>query len=459
LADYFYQFVAREPFASWLKNDNRARNLATFSQLLNVFQTYYHYTVITARNLDAPRSHLFHSFLRLLYDSGINEYEDANQPFPKGHVQVMTIHQAKGLEFPVVIVGSLAVQLSLPKEVDQTLGSYYHRVPCEPEQHITGFDRMRLHYVAFSRAEKILVLTTTDRPKSHFYPIWQGLPQWPYERQDLLRSLFFRLRSRAALKKAFSFTSDLKVYETCPRQYQFFRQYEFTPARSAEFFFGSLVHQTIEDIHRRVLNHRGVVPDEAQIQAIFEFNFRHLANRGIRPIGKKQREEAFAQVINYVHQNQDEMQRVLETEVDVSVEKEHYILTGKIDLLLGGDGKLELLDFKSQPRPRADDLRLKACYQQLCIYAHILEQRYGKRPDRLLLYWTDEPQKTEALMVFPYRPEVVDAAGTYFDQGVSQILARDFTITRPPEPRVCRECDLRTYCEGDGTITLRTSGL
>jgi DNA helicase-2/ATP-dependent DNA helicase PcrA len=47
LADYFYQFVAREPFASWLKNDNRARNLATFSQLLNVFQSYYHYTVIT----------------------------------------------------------------------------------------------------------------------------------------------------------------------------------------------------------------------------------------------------------------------------------------------------------------------------------------------------------------------------------------------------------------------------
>jgi DNA helicase-2/ATP-dependent DNA helicase PcrA len=184
--------------------------------------------------------------VRLLYEGGINEYEDADQPFPKGHEEVMTIHQAKGLEFPVVIVGSLAVQLSSPKEMNQTLGPYYHRAPFEPEQRITGFDRMRLHYVAFSRAKKILVLTTTDRPKPHFYPVWQGLPQWPYVRQDLLRALFFRLRSRAAFKKTFSFTSDLKVYETCPRQYQFFRQYEFTPARSAEFFFGSLVHQTIE---------------------------------------------------------------------------------------------------------------------------------------------------------------------------------------------------------------------
>jgi hypothetical protein len=62
-------------------------------------------------------------------------------------------------------------------------------------------------------------------------------------------------------------------------------------------------------------------------------------------------------------------------------------------------------------------------------------------------------------MVFPYRPEVVEAAGIYSDQVVVQILAKEFAITRPPEPRVCRECDLRTSCEGDGTITLRTSDL
>ena len=39
--------------------------------------------------------------------------------------------------------------------------------------------------------------------------------------------------------------------------------------------------------------------------------------------------------MNYFRQNQDAMQRVIETEVDVSVEKDDYILTGKIDLILG----------------------------------------------------------------------------------------------------------------------------
>jgi len=71
-----------------------------------------------------------------------------------------------------------------------------------------------------------------------------------------------------------------------------------------------------------------------------------------------QRQVALEQVQNYFGQNQDRMGQVIETEVDVSLEKEHYILTGRVDLLLGEDDKLELLDFKSQPRPQDDDRRL-----------------------------------------------------------------------------------------------------
>lgn len=452
LADYFYQFLAHEPFSEFVKNENRARNLAIFSQLLNVFQTYYHYTVITAKNREPLRFHFFHSFLRLLFEGGINEYEDPDEPMPKGYVQVMTIHQAKGLEFPVVVVGSLAVQLSSPKDVDRVLGPFYNRPPFEPENRITGFDRMRLHYVAFSRAQKILALTTTEQPKPHFYPIWQGLPQWPYVQENLLKSLFFRLRQRMPVRETFSFTSDLKVYETCPRQYEFFRFYQFTPARSAEYFFGSLVHQTIEEIHRWAMDGKTSSLDEARIGELFHFNYQNLLTRGLRPIGPKQREEAFSQVMNYYTQNRSEFGRIIETEVDVSVEKEDYILIGKVDLLLGGDEKLELLDFKSQPRPKDNDERISSCYQQLCTYAHILEKRDGRRSERLMVYWTAESNKEDALMVFPYEPNIVDEAGAHFDEVVKCILNRQFTISKPPESQVCKECDLRAYCRKGGAL-------
>jgi DNA helicase-2/ATP-dependent DNA helicase PcrA len=454
LADYFYEFVAHEPFASMMGNENRARNLAIFSQLMAVFQHYYHYTIITHANRGHVRLHFFNSFLRFLYMGGINEYEDPDRPFPSGHVQLMTIHQSKGLEFPVVIVGSLALSIKSGKQEDRLLGPFYHREPFEPEKRITEFDRMRLHYVAFSRAEKVLVLTTTDTPKPHFSPIWQGLPQWPYVQQDLLAAQHFELKERVPIKKTFSFTNHLKVYETCPRQYQFFREYEFAPSRSAEIFFGALVHQTIEDIHRWVLEGQALKLIEKAIPGMFEANFRGLVNTGYRPISDIQRQNALAQVKNYFRQNQDRMERVIETEVDVSLEKATYILTGRVDLLLGEDDKLELLDFKSQPRPEEDDRRLSHYYQQLLIYAHILEQRYGKRPERLALYWTGEARRDDALMLFPYDEGKVAEAGAYFDSVVDRILARDFAVRRPPERKVCAECDFRAYCAGQGVVTL-----
>jgi hypothetical protein len=284
----------------------------------------------------------------------------------------MTIHQAKGLEFPVVVVGSLSTQLSSPKQIDHDLGPFYHRPPFEPENRITLFDRMRLRYVAFSRPQKVLVLTAHETPKALFVPIWQGLPQWPYAQQDLLAAQRFALRERMPVKESYSFTGDLKIYETCPRQYQFFRDYAFTPSRSAVIFFGLLVHQTIEEIHRIAL-----------------------------------------------------------------------------------DGKLELLDFKTSPRPTNSPSLLAAYERQLCTYAHILERRYGKRVDRLLLYWTAEEQKDRAVMAFPYCPEHIDEAGRYFDQAVARIQAEEFRVTHPPEATICKECDLRSLCRSDGTITMK----
>ena len=61
------------------------------------------------------------------------------------------------------------------KAIDQDLSPFYHRPNFEPENKITKFDRMRLFYVAFSRAEKILVLTSTETPKDFVRPIRDGL--------------------------------------------------------------------------------------------------------------------------------------------------------------------------------------------------------------------------------------------------------------------------------------------
>jgi hypothetical protein len=75
--------------------------------------------------------------------------------------------------------------------------------------------------------------------------------------------------------------------------------------------------------------------------------------------------------MSYFRQNQEEMRRVIDTEVDVSVEKDGDILTGKVDLLMGADGKIEVLDFKTSERPM-DSPELLAAYDagQMNLYVN-----------------------------------------------------------------------------------------
>ena len=456
VSDYLFQLMAVEPFNALALNANRARNLSLFSQLTSIFQRYYGYTVISERNLKFLRGHLFSSFLRFLHDGGINEYEDPDAPFPKDHVQIMTIHQSKGLEFPVVAVGSLTQNINTQKKIDQTLSNYFQKPPFEPATRITGFDRMRLHYVAFSRAEKLLVLTngTPDRPKDHFAPIWDGLPQWPAVSKELIASQSWNHADRIPPKKSYSFTGDLKVYETCPRQYQMYKYLEFAPSRTVMVFFGLLVHQTIEDIHRCQLDGLGNTVSVQWIEEKFSFNYRSLLLRETRQIGEEQKKAALKQVVNYWKNNQDQIARVIETEVDVTLEKDGYILNGAIDLVMADDGSLEVLDFKAQSRPSDGHPSISTYYKQLCIYAHLLEKRTGRKPDRLIIYWTGEEDRNKALMTFAFDPQDVNQAVSHFDDVVNEIQAQNFTVVVPPEKKVCDECDFRNLCASDGTIQL-----
>lgn len=46
--------------------------------------------------------------MRFLFEGGITEYEDDFEYAPSGCISFMTIHQSKGMEFPVVMVDSLS---------------------------------------------------------------------------------------------------------------------------------------------------------------------------------------------------------------------------------------------------------------------------------------------------------------------------------------------------------------
>ena len=184
-----YQMFEYEPFRSILGTDmtagvvdvRPARNLALLSQVIGKYEYIHRIDVLNGKTIDNNTEKFFNLYLRLLYDGGINEYEDDAEYAPSGCVSFLTIHQSKGMEFPIVLVDSLS---SVPRKNSRDLileieEKYFQRPAYEPYSEMKYFDFWRLYYTAFSRAQDLLVLTCNENkrtPSKYFKYPYSELP-------------------------------------------------------------------------------------------------------------------------------------------------------------------------------------------------------------------------------------------------------------------------------------------
>ena len=104
---------------------------------------------------------------------------------------VTTIHQAKGREWDVVIVGSLDYCNPDVDPVGRELRHYCRRPSFEPVDRTSDFDHARQRYVAFSRPKGLLVLTSGDPVHPRLEDAWDRLPRWDrMDRRALARQQF-----------------------------------------------------------------------------------------------------------------------------------------------------------------------------------------------------------------------------------------------------------------------------
>jgi DNA helicase-2/ATP-dependent DNA helicase PcrA len=199
----------------------------------------------------------FGSYLYSLFRRGESEYEDADDPFPKGRIPFLTIHQAKGLEFPVVILANLRKDDRGPQAVETLVQPFLTR-QSEPLNRMTTFDTMRMFYVALSRAKNLLVLAhfrgPGQRVNEPFATMLDG--SFPRIRELDVASVPVAEAVDDDLPRTYSFTADYLQYDKCPRQYMVFRRYGFVPSRSQTMMFGSLVHRTLDDLHQLLIARR-----------------------------------------------------------------------------------------------------------------------------------------------------------------------------------------------------------
>lgn len=458
----FYQLLRFPLFSNFLDEDDNgqltneraARNLAQLSKLISKFEYLHHVSVLNPAYLDSNIKTLFNSFLRFLKDGGIAEYEDTSEYAPSGCVSFLTIHQSKGLEFPVVMVGSLdAVPRKQFTELDQVLEQgYLLRPPFEPIEHTKFFDFWRLYYTAFSRAQNLLALTCQEKdgrgrtPSKHFAPFYEDVPSWKSE-SFMPGLLELEHVKEVNLKKEYSFTSHLTLFENCAQQYRFFKELEFMPVRISPILFGTLVHQTIEDIHKTVLRGEPEKLSEAQIEDWFNTNYHYLTKRERVYLAEPIKHVALGHVLRYYQRQDGDWSRILEAEVDISLVKDEYILKGSVDLITGEDGTVEIVDFKSEKKPdiEKDREKLHRYQRQLEVYAHLVEERTGQRVSKTHLYYTSE-ESGNPYITFPKDNTAINQTISTFDEVVHRIETSDFGIPERPA-KLCIECDMRAHCD------------
>lgn len=460
----FYQLLHFPLFSRYLGNNSLgdvmesrpARNLSLFSRLLNKFEYLHRVTVLNPKYLDKNIRNLFNQFLRFLKDGGIFEYEDTEEYAPSGCVSFLTVHQAKGLEFPVVIVGSLdSVPRRAHTELDEVLEeNYLERPPFEPLDRIKFYDYWRLYYTAFSRAQNLLVLSCQEKdgkgqtPSKYFADCYKSVLSWRSPTLDLQQIALDDIK-QSDLKKQYSFTSHITLFENCSEQYRFFKELEFSPVRANPIVFGLLIHQTIEDIHKTALCGEASKITPEQIEIWLNVNYANISKSQRVYLAPPVLEAARRQIALYVEREGKDWSRLREAEVDVSLVKDTYILKGTIDLISGEGDTVEIIDFKSEKKPDLfspdGKARVDRYRRQLEVYAHIVEERTGHKVSKTHLYYTGE-ESGNPYITFPKNRQSINTTIRAFDAVVARIEGKDFALAQRPV-KLCEACDIRHYCD------------
>jgi DNA helicase-2/ATP-dependent DNA helicase PcrA len=237
------------------------------------------------------------------------------------------------------------------------------------------------------------------------------------------------------------------VFENCAEQYRFFKDLEFTPIRESPMLFGTLVHQTIEDIHKTVLRGEESTITFDGIKGWFSTNYAMLSRKERVYLAPSSQQAALLHVLRYYERENKHWDRIKEAEVEISLIKEHYILKGSVDLIRGENDTVEIIDFKSEKKPdmEKDRDRLRQYQHQLEVYAHLVEERTGQKVSRMHLYYTGE-DGGNPYVSFTKDNRSIGKTIARFDDIVARIERQDYQISVRPV-KLCQSCDMRAYCD------------
>jgi DNA helicase-2/ATP-dependent DNA helicase PcrA len=426
--------------------------LARFSQIL----ADYEHVTRRARYVDEDQGRVFRGgqdrgvyFYQRLFNYlqyyALDAYEDfeGEDTFDLDTVNILTVHQAKGLEWPVVF---------LPSLVD---GRFPSRRAGEPQDWLvpeavfgsearmryegSETEERRLFYVGLTRARDALYLSRFHRRTRRFHAstfLLEVAGEDPAMTSSLAVSTLFEPPLDQPEELPTLSFSELALYEGCPLRYRLSTSLGFQPQLVTELGYGKAIHHILRRLADRTRATR-TLPTPEDVEQVFREEFYlPFANRSAF---EQLWNRAHLLVSRYLADYSADLLRVWETERSFELHLDRAVINGRADVILdeegGIRGALAIVDYKTATEVRSDDVFAF----QLAIYA---TAGRGEGIDVRAAYLHELADGTRRAV--PVDEAATGEARRRANRLVDDVLAGEFPAS--PERPKCTRCDVRAIC-------------
>ncbi|WP_338883621.1 ATP-dependent DNA helicase [Aeromonas hydrophila] len=413
-------------------------NLGKFSQAISDFESIHFHS----NPVEKYKS--FAAFLQYHAESAYPEGWQDNTLVSPDAVRIMTAHQAKGLQWPVVFIPQLVRNRFPSKGAGGRTA--WHLIPEQAFDNAARYkggdaDERRLFYVAITRAQKYLHLSwaptvgnkQAQRPSDYFTEVLASkyVKRKASDYSDRIRRVPQPKYSVANVTLSFS---DLKYFFECPYQFKLRIIYGFNAPLDEALGYGKSLHDILAEVHSRALRGEDVQPEEAG-----ELVQRHLHAPYAYPALREKLDAAARRVVEaYIRKNSKTFPSLEFSEKNVEISLgDGVTVAGRIDLVRRLDtDEITIVDLKSTDRAQAEVVT----ETQLHIYALGYQELTGRSADYVEIYELDEQKQKRRSVDNEFMLDVER------DIRESAIALRENKMSATPTALKCSKCDYSNLC-------------
>lgn len=424
-------------------------NLGKFSQLISDFETIHYHSK------PAEKYEAFCGFLQYRAEGAYPEgWQDSQYANPNA-VRIMTVHQAKGLQWPAVFIPVLVRnRFPLKKPGGRTVWHILPRAGVVGQARYEGSleDERRLFYVGMTRAQKYLHMTWAPVPGNsqaqRVSEFWNNViaSKWVKRRlPDYSRRHKLPPSPRGSVANVALTFSDLKYFFECPYQFKLRILYGFNAPIHEALGYGKSLHDILAEVHARAT--RGDVATLAEVPKLVET---HLHTPYAYPSLRDKLEKSAHRIItDYLRDNKDLFDKIEFSEKGIEINLgDGVTVTGRIDLVRRIDtGETTIVDLKSNDRALPEEVT----EAQLHIYALGYKELTGRNADYVELYDLDGRKRTPRSVDEEFIEDVKKGV-----RGAADALRRS-SLDKKPSEKKCASCDYRRMCSEGAKLGSRPS--